>query len=240
MNKTQKLTATAMLVALSVVANAFSVQISGSNYLSFTYVPSFLAAMYLGIFPAAAVGFLGDLIAGLLFPKGAYNVLIGIASTLLAVIPAVVYKVFPKHRRLNLLVSLILCTVICTCGLNTYAMWLMYGAKSGKTFWVYLWGRLPFQLLNTVVNGVIICILQESRVVDKLFGALAKNNDAATRTTSSQHEIEGAKVQVLQSKEKTTVLIASNGNQVTVCHNEKAKTTVQRNSDGSLTVTIKS
>lgn len=229
-----------MLVALSVVANAFSVQISGSNYLSFTYVPSFLAAMYLGIFPAAAVGFLGDLIAGLLFPKGAYNVLIGLASTLVAVIPAVVYKFFPKRRRINLLVSLLLCTAICTCGLNTYALWLMFGAKSGKTFWVYLWGRLPFQLLNTVVNGVIICILQESRVVDKLFGALAKNNNVATQT-ASQYEIEGAKVQVLQNKEKTTVIVADNCHrEVTICHNQKANACVQRNADGSLTVTIKS
>ncbi|MGN1040612.1 MAG: hypothetical protein ACI4QL_04205, partial [Candidatus Fimimonas sp.] len=146
----------------------------------------------------------------------------------------------PKRRRINLLVSLLLCTVICTCGLNTYALWLMFGAKSGKTFWVYLWGRLPFQLLNTVVNGVIICILQESRVIEKLFGALAKNDNVATKT-ASQYEIEGAKVQVLQSKEKTTVIVADNCHrEVTICHNQKASACVQRNADGSLTVTIKS
>lgn len=174
LNKTQKLCATAMLAALSVVTNIFSIQISGSNYLSFTYIPSFVAAIYLGIAPAAAVGFLGDLIAGILFPQGAYNLLIGLASTLAAVIPALFYRFFPQHRRLNLAISLLLTTAVCTCGLNTYALWLMYGAKNGKTFWVYLWGRLPFQLLNTTINGIVIGALQESRAIDRLFEMSAK------------------------------------------------------------------
>lgn len=169
MNKTQQLCATAALVSLSVVANAFSVQISGNNYISFTFVPNFVAATYLGIAPAAVVGFAGDLIAGLLFPKGAYNVLIGLASTLTAVIPSIFYKCFPQRRRLDLWISLLICTIVCTCGLNTFALWLAYGAKNGKTFWVYLWGRLPFQLLNTLLNGLVIAALQESLVIDKLF-----------------------------------------------------------------------
>ncbi len=190
MNKTQKLCATAMLVALSVVANAFSIQLSGSNYLSFTYVPSFVSAIYLGIIPAAAVGFLGDLIAGFLFPKGAYNILIGLASTLIAVIPAILYKFFPKHRRLNLCLALLLCTIVCTSGLNTYAMWLMYGAKNGDTFWVYLGGRLPFQLLNTVANGIIVGVLQESRVIDRLFGKLSEHNKKSKKYAESKTEID--------------------------------------------------
>lgn len=172
MNNTLKMTFTAVLCALSVVANAVSVQISGSNYLSFAYVPCFIAAIYLGIIPATAVGFLGDLVAGLLFPKGAYNVMIGISSTLIGTIPAILYKVMPKRRFLDLVISLALCSVVCTAGLNTYALWLMYGAKNGKTFWVYLGGRLPFQLLNTVVNGIIIGVLQQSKVFDRLFARL--------------------------------------------------------------------
>lgn len=172
MNNTLKMTFTAVLCALSVVANAVSVQISGSNYLSFAYVPCFIAAIYLGIIPATAVGFLGDLVAGLLFPKGAYNPMIGISSTLIGTIPAILYKVFPKKRFVNLVVSLTLCSIVCTAGLNTYALWLMYGAKSGKTFWVYLGGRLPFQLLNTIVNGIIIGVLQQSKVFDRLFARL--------------------------------------------------------------------
>lgn len=175
MNKTQKLAFTALLSALSVLANAFSIPISGSNYISFTYLPSFVAAIYLGVVPATVVGFVGDLIAGLLFPKGAYNILIAIASTLIGTIAGVVYKLFPKHRFAALLISLAACTVVCTAGLNTYALWVLFGAKNGKTFWVYLWGRLPFQLLNTFVNGAMIALLQQSRVLDKLFAKIELN-----------------------------------------------------------------
>ncbi|MCM1289403.1 MAG: ECF transporter S component [Corallococcus sp.] len=191
MNNTLKMTFTAVLCALSVVTNAISVQISGSNYLSFTYVPCFIAAIYLGIIPATAVGFLGDLIAGLLFPKGAYNVLIGISSTLIGTIPAVLYKINPKRRFIDLIASLLLCSIICTAGLNTYALWLTYGAKNGKTFWVYLGGRLPFQLLNTVVNGLIIGVLQQTKALDRLFAKLqlkpnkAENENEALQQTDS-------------------------------------------------------
>ncbi len=172
MNKTHKIAFTAMLSALSVVANAFSVPLSGSNYLSFTFIPTFVAGIYFGIVPGAVVGFVGDLIAGLLFPKGAYNVLIGLASTLLGVIPALAYKL-PKVGKLpKLVLSLALCTIVCSSGLNTYALWLMYGANNGKTFWVYLWGRLPFQLINTLVNGALIAILQQTKVMDKLLARL--------------------------------------------------------------------
>ncbi len=243
MNKTQKLTATAMLVALSVVANAFSIQVSGSNYISFTYIPCFIAAMYLGIIPSAAVGFLGDLIAGLLFPKGAYNILIGLASMLTAVIPATAYKLFPKYRKVDLFVSLLLCTIICTSGLNTYALWLVYGAKNGKTFWVYLWARLPFQLINTVVNGILIWILQASRVVDKLFSALAKRNENNCACVArADYTIKTAKISIDQAVGKTTVLVAPNlgDRDVEICveHRKVSKTSVEHNTDGSLTVKI--
>lgn len=163
-----------MLTALSVVANGFSIKVSVGNYLSFTYIPCFIAAIWLGAAPATAVGFLGDLIAGFVFSKGAYNILIGIASALIAFIPSVVYKLMPNKRRLALIISLFLSVVICTCGLNTFALWQMYGAKSGKTFWAYLWARLPFQLANVILNGVLIAALQESRAVDKLFDKIAQ------------------------------------------------------------------
>ena len=186
MNNTLKMTFTAVLTALSVVANAVSVQISGSNYLSFTYVPCFIAAIYLGVIPATAVGFVGDLIAGLLFPNGAYNILIGVSSTLIGTIPAVLYKFNPNRRLLNLVIALVACSVVCTAGLNTYALWLMYGAANGKTFWVYLGGRLPFQLLNTVVNGVIIGVLQQTKALDRLFARLQLTPNKTVEEESEQ------------------------------------------------------
>lgn len=210
MNKTLKLCATAMLIALSVAANAISIPLSGSNYLSFTFIPSFIAAIYLGITPAVAVGFLGDLIAGFLFPKGTYNILIGLSSTLIALIPAILYKFFPRHRRLNLFLSMLLCTVVCTSGLNTYAMWLMFGAKNGKTFWVYLWGRLPFQLLNTAVNTVLIGILQESKVIDRLFGRLSVKKDRNKKQSENNAAKPEKKVMISETNRDESCCEAKN------------------------------
>lgn len=168
MNKTHKIAFTAVLSALSVVANLISITLSGSNYLSFTFVPTFVAGIYFGVGPAAIVGFVGDLIAGIIAPKGAYNLLIALASTLMGVIAALVYKLPKLSPLIKLLLSLVICTVVCSAGLNTYALWLLYGAKNGKTFWVYLWGRLPFQLINTAVNGILLAIIQQSKVIDRL------------------------------------------------------------------------
>ncbi len=169
MNKTIKLTYIAVLAALCVLANVFSIQMSGSNYLTFTYIPCFLAGMYLGIIPAAAVGLVGDVIGFLINPTGPqFNPLVCLASTLLGVIPALIYKLPKINKVWKLLISLAVCLVVCTAGINTLALWLMYGAKNGKTFFAYLGTRLPFQMIMLAVNGVILFTLQQSKVIELL------------------------------------------------------------------------
>ena len=86
----------------------------------------------------------------------------------MGIIPALVYKLPKLSKMLKLVISLVICTIVCSAGLNTYALWVLYGAKNGKTFWVYLWGRLPFQLINTVVNGILLAVIQQTKVIDKL------------------------------------------------------------------------
>lgn len=170
--RVQKITTIAILSALSIVANIFSVPITGSNYLSFVYIPCFLAGIYLGIIGGAAVGFMGDVVGFLIHPTGPYNPLITVATVLLAVIPAIAFKFLKAPTVAKLIFSLILTTLICTCGINTVALWLMYGIGK-KTFWVYLWGRLPFQLLMVLVNGIALIIIVPS--LDKIFLKLNAN-----------------------------------------------------------------
>ncbi len=174
-NTTQKITYTAVLSALSVVANIFSVQILGSsNYLSFAYIPAYLAGIYLGVWAGGMVGLVGDVLGCLIMPQGAWNAIITLSSMLLGVIPALVYRL-TAHRCRNiykLLLSLLLTTIICTSGLGTLGLWLMYG--NGKVFWVYLLARLPFQLVMVAVNGIILHIIQCSNLMPKL---LANSNN---------------------------------------------------------------
>ncbi len=180
LNKTHKITYTAILSALSVIANIFSIQMLGtSNYLSFAYIPTFVAGIYFGIWVGGAVGLVGDILGCLILPQGAWNPIITIASMLLGVIPAVVWKL-TKHAQLKtvfkLILSLTATCIVCTSGLNTLGLWLMYG--NGKAYIVYLLARLPFQLIMVAVNGIILYALLSSNVLNKL---------QPHHTTTTQH-----------------------------------------------------
>lgn len=185
MNKTFKLSCIAMLTALSIVTNLFTIPLSGSNSVSFTIVICMFTGIYFGVLPAAIVGFMGDLIAHLLLPQGAYNWFIALATTLIGVICALIYKTrLPRLAKLG--ISVVAVYVVCICGLNTFGLWLNYivGVKPSpiglidffvmdkggikKSFWVYLAGRAPWSAINIAVNAVIVAGLQYSGVIDKL------------------------------------------------------------------------
>ena len=185
MNKTFKLTSIAMLTALSIVANLFTVPLSGSNSVSFTIAICLFTGIYFGALPAAIVGFTGDLIAHFIHPMGPYNTFIALSTTLFGVICALVYKIkLPKPVKL--IVTGVICYIVCLCGLNTFGLWMNFKAKATPTilglikfismdktqidtsFWVYLGGRAPWSAINMAINVVIVAGLQQSGVIDKL------------------------------------------------------------------------
>ena len=198
MNKTHKLVCVAMLTALSIVANFCTIQLPGNAAISFTLAICFFTGIYFGPFAAAIVGYMGDLIAHLINPMGAYNWFMALSITLYGVICAIVYKLrLPKI--VNLLISATLCYVICLCGLNTFGLWLQYvvGVKSGilgigvsgvvefvtmdqsgikKSFWVYLASRAPMSAVNLAVNTVIVAGLQASGIIAKLMKKVRDKN----------------------------------------------------------------
>lgn len=155
---TKKITIIAMLTAVATLLNIFTIN-TGVKYfhLSFIYIPSFVAGIFLGPFSGFAVGFLGDLIGGFIHPLGPYNPMIGIASGLLGFIPGIVHKYIKLNDYLKILLSFVLCLIICTAGINTFAIYLMY--SSGKTYWAYLMLRLPFQTAVAGMNATIMIII---------------------------------------------------------------------------------
>ena len=185
MNRALKLTSIAMLTALSIVTNLFTIPLSGSNSLSFTIAICFFTGIYFGALPAAIVGFMGDLIAHLILPQGAYNIFLALSTTLFGVICALAYKM-KLSKLAKLIVAGVICYVVCLCCLNTFGLWMVYKAKVPPTisgfiallsmdksqidtsFWLYLAGRAPWSAINLVINIVVIALLQQSRVVEKL------------------------------------------------------------------------
>lgn len=197
MNKTYKLALTATLTALSIVANALTIPLTPSNAISFTILIAFTAGIYLGPLPAVTVGFLGDLIGHIVFPMGgAYNWFVGLSSALCGLIPAIIYKL-PLKKWAKLSVSLALYLVVCSLCLNTFGFWLQYVVgvdpspiglwqffamdKGGikKSFWVYLGARIPFLLLNWIANGILVGVVQQTKILDKL---LLKTDNAVRAT----------------------------------------------------------
>ena len=207
MNRTHKLACIAMLTALSIVANLFTIPLSGSNSMSFTIAICFFTGIYFGPLPAAIVGFMGDLIAHFIpigFSSGPYNWFIAIATTLFGVVAGLVYKLkLPKLANLG--ISSIICYIVCLCGLNTFGLWLYYIAgvspspwglvkffsmdQSGiqKSFWVYLAGRAPWSLINILVNTVIVAGLQHSKTIAKLMTNMRRKNKVE-QTEATQEE----------------------------------------------------
>lgn len=184
MEKTSKELALAgVMTALLTVVNMLSINIIYPLFvLSFIATVSVVAGIILKPYTAFLCGFLGDFLAYLINNSltGAYNILIGLSSSLLCFIPSLLFFVYRrviKNKNLIkacmvILISFILTFFICTAFLNTFGLWIMY-AKGKKAFFTYLFARVPYQLIvcgiNCVLSCLITCVLNRISVFNKLF-----------------------------------------------------------------------
>ena len=211
MNKTLKLTSVAMLTALAVLANMFTIPLTPnfSRVISFTIVVTFVAGIYLGPISGLTVGFLGDLIAHFINPMGGmgYNWFIGLSCALTGLIAGLVFKL-KLHRLIKLVIALVLSFMICTTLLNNFGLWLqiIVGVKpspSGliqfftmdktdirKTFWAFTTARTPVALLNVAINGVILAVITQSKILDKLIAKLSQKGNPTDKQTETPNEEE--------------------------------------------------
>lgn len=169
---TKRITTFAIMVALNVIANVFTYNIGSIQNFSLTQTCCFISGMLLGPVGGFICGFLGDFIGFLIHPYGVYYILIGIGTGLLGVIPGVMFFLYRKisNRPLGVfsviiisLLSYIICFVLVTCGVNSYAFW-KYFSSGKKTFWVYTSARAIKQLPPTLINFVTCIVLSVSLV----------------------------------------------------------------------------
>lgn len=224
MNKTLKLTSVAMLTALAVLANMFTIPLTPnfSRVISFTIVVSFIAGIYLGPVSGLTVGFLGDLIAHFINPMGGmgYNWFIGLSCALTGLIAGLVFKL-KLHRLIKLVIALVLSFVICTTLLNNFGLWLqiIVGVKpspSGliqfftmdktdirKTFWAFTTARTPVALLNVAINGVILAVITQSKILDKLIAKLSQKGNPTDKQTETPNEEETTNDELMTKQTST-------------------------------------
>lgn len=224
MNKTLKLTSVAMLTALAVLANMFTIPLTPnfSRVISFTIVVTFVAGIYLGPISGMTVGFLGDLIAHFINPMGGmgYNWFIGLSCALTGLIAGLVFKL-KLHRLIKLVIALVLSFVICTTLLNNFWLWLqiIVGVKpspSGliqfftmdktdirKTFWAFTTARTPVALLNVAINGVILAVITQSKILDKLIAKLSQKGNPTDKQTETPNEEETTNDELITKQTST-------------------------------------
>ena len=224
MNKTLKLTSVAMLTALAVLANMFTIPLTPnfSRVISFTIVVSFIAGIYLGPVSGLTVGFLGDLIAHFINPMGGmgYNWFIGLSCALTGLVAGLVFKL-KLHRLIKLVIALVLSFVICTTLLNNFGLWLqiIVGVKpspSGliqfftmdktdirKTFWAFTTARTPVALLNVAINGVILAVITQSKILDKLIAKLSQKGNPTDKQTETPNEEETTNDELMTKQTST-------------------------------------
>ncbi len=152
-----KIILTALLIAINIILERFVPTYSvWNNNISFGFIAVAFAACYLGIPYAMAVGGFGDLIGALIKPFGPYfpgytitNMLVGLCLGIF------LYK---KATVLRISIAVVINKLVCSLVLNTVFISVLY--RGGiAAFWVVFVSRIPFVLLMTAVEIILISLL---------------------------------------------------------------------------------
>ena len=149
-----------LFIAMSVVVNSFLEISMASTKITFTYFVCFFGGFLLGPLPGFLVGFLGDGIGFLLKPQDVYW-FYGLTLGLFGMIAGFIRKI-PLQGRGGVfgkaVAALLVNYLLITCLVNSLVNYSYLAVFSpdilnGRTFWVYLWGRLAVQTVVYAVNA---------------------------------------------------------------------------------------
>lgn len=160
-----KIACLGVFIALSIVVNMFSIDITPSIKVSFNYLVAFFAGTFFGPVAGFLVCFLGDILAFVIFPSsGVYWFLTGINTGLLAFIPGLVMNLLPLNVYIKAAISVALMYLLCTCGFGAYSNYLyvktiVYHGSYDKAFFAYLGGKIAVASIVSAINYVLVFIL---------------------------------------------------------------------------------
>lgn len=156
-----------VFVALTVIVNMFSIDLTPELKISFNYLVCFFCGTFLGPVGGFGVSFLGDTLGFLLVPSPyPYWLPTGICTGLLAFIPGAVMNQlkfsFKGAVYLKAAISVLLMYLIVTCGLGAYSNYLFIkyviyaGKEYDKLFFTYLGGKILFASVVSAVNYALV------------------------------------------------------------------------------------
>ncbi|MFQ7036358.1 MAG: ECF transporter S component [Candidatus Borkfalkia sp.] len=163
----KKIAYLAVFSAVMVLVNAFS-WITLVH--SFTAAAAFITGAMFGPVGGFSVCFVGDLI-GCLIAGQAPNPLIMLATGMLGLIPGCIMTYIKGFFYLKAILSFALCLLICTAGINTFAIYFYYSSRS-VSYFSYMFSRLPMQSAVMAVNcaaGIVLAkVLNRTKIGFKI------------------------------------------------------------------------
>ncbi len=129
--------------------------------LTLVYSIWLMAAATLGVLGGGAVCFVSDILIALVFPNGPINPYLTVGSTLFGVIAALVFKYTPsKSYAVRFVASGVASTVICTCGINSIALYYSYYSHVFDSFWLFFLTSRIWQPLIAAINiGITVSMI---------------------------------------------------------------------------------
>lgn len=152
LTSTQRLVYISVLASICAIANMFDIPISEFLQLSIVSTIGLVSGYLLGAGPAFMVCFIGDLVGGIIVPKGPYNPIMGIGTGLWGLIPGLAFEYFKGNDYIKLILSFLVGFLVISLGVNTIGYALMYPnyATLATAFSV-----LPLKAISLVANVII-------------------------------------------------------------------------------------
>ncbi len=167
---TRVLVKAAFLTAISIVLTRFLyyfIPLAGglpAIRLSFGEVPIMMSGMLFGPVVGGITGLASDLIGVLINPQGAFHPGFTLSSILWGLIPGLIFILFRRKKKydaiysvVNISVTVTICFIIISLGLNT--LWL--ASMFGKGFMILLPGRVISSIVNIPLQSIIIITLMK-------------------------------------------------------------------------------
>lgn len=151
---TKWLTYAAVLAALAIIMKFVGqfLTLTPNFKITLIYVIWLIGGAVLGPVGGGAVCFTSDVLGALIIPMGPINPLLILGNVIYGVLAALVFKIPVKSYVVKFIASGLACTLICTCLINSAALYYWYKWNDILSFWVYFATKRALQPAVAAIN----------------------------------------------------------------------------------------
>lgn len=163
MSEIKKLCTVSMLIAVSVVLGSYlTFRIGGGIKITFKFITVFTSAYIFGPAIGGAVGLISDIIAFLLAPSGAFLPQVSAIEFVYGFIYGTMF-----YKKNVTIPKIIICSFLQMMIINLFGTSYVLKEFFGNNYLTAVLTRLPTAVLNTVIQIVLISLLNKSRIFRK-------------------------------------------------------------------------